>query len=82
MVFYPFILVGSVIGIIMISFLEIAPWIALTVFAILSGPLVLDGWTQYIGLRTSNNVLRSITGALAGAGMGFGITYMIIRFFF
>lgn len=40
-------------------------------------PLILDGFTQYQGLRNSNNYIRSITGILAGAGAGFALTYII-----
>jgi uncharacterized membrane protein len=35
---------------------------------ILNGPMVLDGATQRMGIRVSNNLLRSITGLLSGAG--------------
>lgn len=34
-------------------------------------PTVLDGFTQYIGLRSSNNLIRFVTGFLAGIGAGF-----------
>ena len=40
--------------------------ISITIFAVLVLPLVIDGGTQYIGFRTSNNALRIITGTLAG----------------
>jgi uncharacterized membrane protein len=80
--FYPSILLGIGAGILIHFFIDLGSLLALIAFAILITPLVLDGWTQYIGLRTSNNTLRALTGALAGAGIGFGITYMMIRVFF
>lgn len=33
-------------------------------------PCIIDGGTQYSGLRLSNNGLRAITGGLAGIGIG------------
>lgn len=80
--FYPSIFMGVGFGILLLAFIEIAPWLALTIFSLLIAPLVMDGWTQFIGWRSSNNGLRAVTGTLAGAGAGFGITYMVIRLFF
>lgn len=34
-------------------------------------PMVIDGTSQYIGLRVSNNSLRLITGLLFGLGISF-----------
>ena len=79
--FYPSILMGIGTSIILYHLIDIASWMALSIFAVLNAPLVIDGWTQYIGWRTSNNVLRSLTGMLAGTGIGFGITYMIMQVF-
>jgi len=33
-------------------------------------PCIIDGGAQYLGLKLSTNLLRSITGALAGVGLG------------
>lgn len=38
--------------------------------AVLAVPMFVDGVTQLIGLRESTNLLRTITGALVGAGTG------------
>lgn len=46
-------------------------------------PCILDGSSQYMQLRLSNNVLRSITGALGGFGIGmifFPLYYKFINF--
>lgn len=80
--FYPSILIGIVAGILLQSLFNVGSMVALIVFSFLIAPLVLDGWSQYIGWRTSNNLLRAVTGAMAGAGIGFGIIYMIIRLAF
>lgn len=39
-------------------------------------PLVLDGGTQAFGMRTSTNLLRSVTGLLSGIGLSVFITSM------
>mgnify|MGYP006285766941 CR=1 FL=1 len=44
-------------------------------------PMALDGSTQYLGLRISNNPLRAITGALGGLGSGVAFTYLILSVF-
>jgi len=47
-------------------------------------PCIIDGGTQYLGFRLSNNVLRSITGGLAGIGLGlifFPLYFRVIKFF-
>ncbi|MFB0546840.1 MAG: DUF2085 domain-containing protein, partial [Anaerolineae bacterium] len=33
-------------------------------------PIAIDGVTQLLGLRASTNLLRALTGALAGSGFG------------
>ena len=49
----------------------------LIVFSMAILPLAVDGWTQYLGWRTSNNPLRMITGLLAGLGAGYTAIYCI-----
>ncbi|MBI5460143.1 DUF2085 domain-containing protein [Methanobacterium sp.] len=41
-------------------------------------PLVIDGSTQFLGLRKSNNSLRFITGFTAGTGAAIIITFIKI----
>lgn len=38
-------------------------------------PLIIDGTTQYYGLRTSNNTLRFVTGLLCG----FSIPFVVLK---
>ena len=40
-------------------------------------PMALDGFTQLIGLRESNNKARFITGALAGVMLGVAFCWLI-----
>lgn len=63
-------------------FHEVPSYIMLVVFLILNGPLVIDGYSQYVGWRSSNNLLRAVTGALSGAGIGLGIAYFAVSLFF
>lgn len=44
-------------------------------------PVLIDGFTQYFGLRESNNILRFVTGIIGGFGLIFVLFY-IIKFFF
>ena len=76
--FYPVIPVGGVLGWVLFSLIGLLSWQMLIIFTLLEAPLVIDGWTQYIGWRRSNNRLRSITGALAGIGIGAGVVYMLL----
>jgi uncharacterized membrane protein len=42
-------------------------------------PISIDGLTQLLGLRISNNNLRFITGFIAGLFLGLVFTWLIIR---
>jgi len=44
---------------------------------IITIPLIIDGLTQYLGYRESNNVLRFITGL--GAGVGFAFLFLFVK---
>ncbi|MGA1819387.1 MAG: DUF2085 domain-containing protein [Thermoplasmatota archaeon] len=76
--FYPMVPLGLLIGIFLTFFFDPPSWLALLVFSILEGPLVIDGLSQYQGMRSSNNLIRAITGAMAGAGIGGGIAFMAV----
>jgi uncharacterized membrane protein len=43
-------------------------------------PFVIDGYTQFMGWRTSNNNLRFITGFMAGVGIGLFIYPLYFKF--
>jgi uncharacterized membrane protein len=54
------------------------PWIWL---ALLLVPMALDGGLQAISSYESNNLIRTMTGALAGIAIGLGAGILIERFF-
>lgn len=76
--------IGFLLSIIVISFLHRgerprefpapAGWVAI---ALMIGAMAVDGGTQLVGLRTSNNDLRLITGLLAGYAIGAVLTPML-----
>ena len=47
------------------------------IFALI--PMALDGFTQLIGLRNSNNNLRFITGLLSGLILGLVFSWLLIK---
>jgi len=49
-------------------------------FLMLGGilPLAMDGFTQYLGLRISNNNLRFSTGLIAGLVLGTVFCWLVI----
>ena len=44
-------------------------WNLLYVSVLLQLPYIIDGFTQYLAIRESNNTLRFITGLLGGVGV-------------
>jgi len=79
--FYPAIILGLPAGILLTILFEPASWLALVLFSLLEAPLVIDGMTQYQGWRRSNNLIRAVTGAMAGAGIGGGVGFMAVWIF-
>ncbi|QED50133.1 DUF2085 domain-containing protein [Cytobacillus dafuensis] len=74
------ILVGYLFFPILIVFhLQLPIWLGL----LLNMPMVLDGWTQKMNYRLSNNLLRLLTGILCGFGQSIlivGISERIISY--
>ncbi len=60
-------IIGYLLGV-LIYFLKVLNW---KISIILCIPLVLDGGSQYLNWRISNQVLRLITGILCGIGIMF-----------
>ncbi|HBT95221.1 MAG TPA: hypothetical protein DEB24_03555, partial [Coriobacteriia bacterium] len=49
---------------------DIAPWQVLVVLALFVTPMAYDGLTSYMGLRSTTNTIRYITGAFTGYAAG------------
>jgi uncharacterized membrane protein len=70
------IILGMLVGIAIAPFgLLHVRWYAL----VLTIPLFIDGGTQQMGLRVSNNFLRLITGLFFGVGMGLFVVLWVLR---
>ncbi|TFH54345.1 MAG: DUF2085 domain-containing protein [Methanothrix sp.] len=62
------ILFGEILAIILFTFNYLMNF---TIFFIFTIPLIIDGLTQLLNLRKSNNLLRLITGLLFGIGINY-----------
>lgn len=80
--FYPTIPLGMILGILILIFLDPSSLMMSGLTILLISPLAIDGLTQYHGKRSSNNILRAITGAAAGIGSGIALVYVISRMIF
>ncbi|MCK5773304.1 MAG: DUF2085 domain-containing protein [Thermoplasmata archaeon] len=76
--FYLALIIGLDLGPVALLLIIPASRIVLIIFSISIIPLAVDGWTQYLGWRRSNNKLRMITGLLAGLGSGFTFVYCVL----
>lgn len=63
--------IGLIMGIIPVLFIRVLTYRELLLFTsiILLTPITLDGVTQNLGLRRSNNFLRFTTGLMGGLGL-------------
>lgn len=71
--------VALLLSIVLFWFLDVqlTNKVTIVLFLILNAPLVIDGCTQYLKWRESNNVLRFITGILSGIGCGLALWHLI-----
>ncbi len=76
--FYLTLIVGLLLGPVALLLITPSSRIVLIIFSISIIPLAVDGWTQYLGWRRSNNTLRLITGLLAGLGAGYLSIYSLL----
>jgi uncharacterized membrane protein len=78
--FYPLFLISALISFPLFLLVTLKAFVMTIIFILMVLPLVIDGYSQYIGLRRSNNPLRTITGGSAGIGCGLALAYLVSRF--
>ncbi len=76
---YPTIPFGVIGCILLNSLFDPSSLIMTGIVSLLISPMVIDGLTQYYCARSSNNILRAVTGALAGIGSGLALFFIISR---
>jgi uncharacterized membrane protein len=74
---YLFIIAGFVVSLIFKIGINLGKNNLLIISIILVSPLMIDSLTQALKLRESNNLLRFLTGALAGSICGIDLHYLI-----
>ncbi|MFQ6107626.1 MAG: DUF2085 domain-containing protein [Thermoplasmata archaeon] len=76
--FYLFLAIGLTLAPLLVPAGGLSYTVLLFATLIAVGPLAVDGMTQLIGWRESNNYLRFLTGSLAGTLIGVDITAIIL----
>jgi uncharacterized membrane protein len=75
--FYPGLVIGTFMSVLIPILYSLSSLAIFILTCILLAPMAVDGISQYIGRRESNNILRFITGILAGAGTGMLLGWVI-----
>ncbi len=57
------------------------PLISLKIYFLLALPLLIDGFTQFFGLRASTNPMRAVTGFLFGISSAYFFYTLLLKFF-
>ena len=80
--FYLGLLIGILIPLFIfeIYFINVNYMLILMILCII--PLAIDGLTQFLGFRNSNNYLRFSTGILAGVFLGIVFNWLIVNLVF
>jgi uncharacterized membrane protein len=58
------------------------PNILLFLMLLFLAPMAIDGLTQLLGLRQSNNILRFYTGLIAGLLLGVVFSWLLLNILF
>ena len=72
-------LIGGIIPFIITFIYQINVNLLLLLMIIGIAPMALDGFTQYIGIRKSNNYLRFSSGFLAGFFLGLMFNWLLVH---
>lgn len=76
--FYSFMIAGIVGGFLLLQASDISYFILFAVTMVALTPMAVDGLTQLLGWRESDNYVRFMTGSLAGAVIGMDIAALVL----
>ena len=76
--FYAFMIAGLAGGFLLLQAGDISYFILFAVTMVTLTPMAVDGLTQLLGGRESDNYTRLITGGLAGAVIGIDIAALVL----
>ncbi|MCK5561790.1 MAG: DUF2085 domain-containing protein [Thermoplasmata archaeon] len=79
---YSGLIIGFLLPVFIPDILFMDPNILLFLMLLFLAPMAIDGLTQLLGLRQSNNILRFCTGLVAGLLLGIVFSWLLLNILF
>ena len=79
---YSGLIIGFLLPVFIPRILFMDPNILLFLMLLFLAPMAIDGLTQLLGLRQSNNILRFCTGLVAGLLLGIVFSWLLLNILF